>query len=62
MNAFEVLWGEAENRVIDAMKIIKEYCEKQTTCNVCPMFDICTQIGGKKRWVIPNKAGEPCDK
>lgn len=55
MNAYEKWWGEPENKVIDAMEVIKEYCEKQDICNACPMFNICTQIGGKKQWIIPNK-------
>jgi hypothetical protein len=51
---FEDWWGEPENKVIDAMRVIKDYCEKQNIYNACPMFHTCTQIG-KKQWIIPNK-------
>ena len=54
MNGFRSWWGESENKVIDAMKVIKDYCEKQDICNACPMFSVCTQIG-KKQWDIPDK-------
>lgn len=57
-NGFETWWGAPENKVINAMEVIKDYCEKQDICNACPMFHICTQMGGKKQWVIPNKRGE----
>lgn len=55
MNVCKTWWGESENKVIDAMEVIKDYCEKQDICNFCPMFNICTQMGGKTRWVIPNR-------
>ena len=57
MPGFEIWWGEPENKVINAMGVIKDYCEKQHICNACPMFHNCTQVG-KIQWVIPNKRGE----
>ncbi len=48
MNTFEPWWGEPENKVIHAMEVIKDYCEKQYICNTCPMFHVCTQIGGQE--------------
>lgn len=57
-DGFETWWGASENKVINAMEVIKDYCEKQDICNACPMFHICTQMSGKKHWIIPNKRGE----
>lgn len=57
-NIWSIYWGESEDKVIEAMKVIKDYCEHKDICNACPMFLTCTQIGGKKTWEIEDMRGE----
>ena len=49
-------WGDTEEKVIEAMKVMAEYCDNLRThapCNDCPMFQTCVQIGSKE-WIIPD--------
>lgn len=51
-----------DNKFIDCMAYMKEYCTQIISCDLCPMFDNCTTGHGHEPlcnvpglWFIPDK-------
>lgn len=46
---------EAEKKVWDSVRCIKDFCESQKRCYSCMLYLVCGEDGKPFDWYIPNE-------